>query len=100
MKQIQSDSFISPSVPLKNKPTFYLHFADLVMTCVRRILRTGFEQLSPQLAILQLSEITIDRERSAKVIDQFRPDTAFIVVGASLPIDVNRAPGDLKISWK
>lgn len=37
---------------------------------------------------------------SARVIDQFRPDTAFIVVGASLSTGVNRAPGDLKVSWK
>ena len=100
LKRIRPDPFMSPPAPLKDEPTFHLRFADLVMTRVRRALRAGFEQLSPQLAILQLSEITIDGGGSARVIDQFRPDTAFIVVGASLPTGVNRAPGDLKVSWK
>ncbi|KAJ5707371.1 hypothetical protein N7488_007172 [Penicillium malachiteum] len=70
------------------------------MTRVRHALRAGFEQLFPDLGILQLSEITIDGGESARIIDQFRPDAAFIVVGASLSTGVNRAPGDLKVSWK
>lgn len=47
----------------------------------------------------QLSEVTIDGRGSARIIDQFRPDAAFIIVGASLSTGVNRAPGDLN-SWK
>jgi hypothetical protein len=49
---------------------------------------------------MRLSEITIDGGGSARIIDQFRPDAAFIVVEASLSTGVNRAPGDLKVSWK
>lgn len=100
MKRIQPDPFMSPPAPLKDEPSFYLRFADLVMTRVRRTLRAGFEQLSPELVIPRLSEMTIDGGGSARIIDQFRPDTAFIVVGASLSIGINRAPGDLKVSWK
>lgn len=100
MKRIRPDPFMSPPAPLKDEPTFHLRFADLVMTRVRRALRAGFEQLSTQLGVLRLSEITIDGGGSARIIDQFRPDTAFIVVGASLSTGVNRAPGDLKVSWK
>lgn len=96
---IAADPFTSPPAPLRDEPAFHLRFSDLVMTRVRRALRAGFEQLAPVLAAQRLSEVTIDGGGSARVIDQFRPDTAFIVVGSSLT-GVNRAPGDLKVSWK
>ncbi|KAJ5808833.1 hypothetical protein N7474_010102 [Penicillium riverlandense] len=99
-KRIRPDPFTSPPAPLKDEATFHLRFSDLVMNRVRRALRAGFEQLSPQLATHRLSETTIDGGGSARIVDQFRPDAAFIVVGASLSTGVNRAPGDLKVSWK
>ncbi|KAI2834845.1 hypothetical protein CAN33_0055040 [Aspergillus niger] len=98
--QIRPDPFTSPPAPLRDEPTFHLRFSDLVMNRVRRGLRAGFEQLAPELQTRQLSVITIDGGGSARIIDQFRPDAAFIVVGASLTTGVNRAPGDLKVSWK
>jgi hypothetical protein len=89
---------MSLPAPLKDALTFHLRFADLVITRVRRALRVSFEQLSRELGILRLSEIIIDRGGSARIIDQFRADTAFIVVRASLSTCVNRAPRDLKVS--
>ncbi|PYI18514.1 hypothetical protein BO86DRAFT_389452 [Aspergillus japonicus CBS 114.51] len=70
------------------------------MSRLRRGLRAGFDQLAPKLQIRQLSVITIDGGGSARIINQFRPDAAFIVVGASLTTGANRAPGDWKVSWK
>ncbi|PYI35161.1 hypothetical protein BP00DRAFT_484208 [Aspergillus indologenus CBS 114.80] len=90
----------SPPTPLRDEHTFHLRFSDLVMSRLRLGLRAGFEQLAPELHIWQLSVITIDGGGSARIIDQFRPNAAFIVVGASLTTSVNRAPGDLKVSWK
>ncbi|KAE8151507.1 hypothetical protein BDV25DRAFT_171371 [Aspergillus avenaceus] len=98
--QIRPDPFTSPPAPLRDEPTFHLRFSDLIMNRVRRGLRAGFEQLAPELQTRQLSVITIDGGGSARIIDQFRPDTAFIVVGASLTTGVNRAPGDLKREYK
>ncbi|KAL2859133.1 uncharacterized protein BJX67DRAFT_59449 [Aspergillus lucknowensis] len=98
--QIRPDPFTSPPAPLRDEPTFHLRFSDLVMNRVRRGLRAGFEQLEPELRIRHLSKVTIDGGGSAQIINQFRPDAAFIVVGASLSTGVNRAPGDLKVSWK
>ncbi|KAL4733361.1 hypothetical protein BDV11DRAFT_200270 [Aspergillus similis] len=70
------------------------------MNWVRRGLRVGFEQLTPKLQIRQLSVVTIDGWESARIIEHFMPDAAYIVVGASLTAGVNRAFGDLKASWK
>jgi hypothetical protein len=66
----------------------------------RCALRAGFEQLARVLAAQRLWGVTIDGGGYTGVIDQFRTDTAFIVVGASLSIGVNKAPGNLKVSWK
>ena len=66
----------------------------------RCALRADFEQLAPVLAAQRLWEVTIDGGGYTRLIDQFRTDTAFIVVGASLSTGVNRAPGNLKVSWK
>lgn len=99
-KMIRPDPFTSPPAPIKDEATFHLRFADLAMTRVRRALRAGFQQLAPELRVRQLSATTIDGGGSARIIDQFRPDIAFIVVDASLSTGVNRAPGDLKVSWK
>ncbi|PYH96883.1 hypothetical protein BO71DRAFT_417476 [Aspergillus ellipticus CBS 707.79] len=76
--QIRPDPFTSPPAPLRDEPTFHLRFSDLVMNRVRRGLRVGFEQLAPELQTRQLSVITIDGGGSARIIDQFRPDAAFI----------------------
>ncbi|KAK9234130.1 hypothetical protein V1525DRAFT_79617 [Lipomyces kononenkoae] len=91
---------MSPPPPLKDEPTFHFRFSDLVMTRVRRALRAGFEELAPELGTRRLSEVTLDGGGSANTIGQFKPDTAFILVGVSLTTGANRAPGDLKVSWK
>jgi hypothetical protein len=74
---------MSLPAPLKDEPNFHLRFADLVMIRVRRSLRACFEYLFCELRILRLSKGTIDGGGLAGIIHQFRPDTAFIVVGAN-----------------
>lgn len=46
-------------------------------------LRAAFEQLAPELQLRQLSAVTLDGGGSAAIIDQYRPDTAFVVVGGN-----------------
>ncbi|KAE8375569.1 hypothetical protein BDV26DRAFT_299611 [Aspergillus bertholletiae] len=67
---------------------------------VRWSLRAAFEQLAPEFALRQLSPITFDGGSAADIIDLYRPDTAFVVVGGNPASCPNRAPGDLKVSWK
>lgn len=99
-KQIRADPFMSPPPPIRDEPTFHLRFSDLVLNRVRRALRAGFEQLAPELRPRRLSIVTLDGGGSARIVDQFRPDIAYVVSGASLTTGDNRAPGDLKVSWK
>ncbi|KGO76426.1 hypothetical protein PITC_073080 [Penicillium italicum] len=97
-KWIQSDPIASPPAAIRDEPHFQLRFAGLILPRIRRSLRAAFEQLASELATRRLSPVTFDGGSVAYVIDLFRPDTAFIAVGAASRS--NRAPGDLKVSWK
>ncbi|RAQ79518.1 hypothetical protein COH21_012819 [Aspergillus flavus] len=99
-KQIVSDPFRSPPAAIRDEPHFHLRFAELLQPRVRRALRAGFEELAPRLQQLNLVPITFDGGGSAAYIDQFRPDTAFVVMGGTYADSTNRAPGDMKVSWK
>ncbi|PYI10981.1 hypothetical protein BO78DRAFT_393498 [Aspergillus sclerotiicarbonarius CBS 121057] len=57
-------------------------------------------RFDPPVIPAQLSPITFDFGSAAALIDQFKPDTAYVVVGGNYTDDTNRAPGDLKVSWK
>ncbi|EDP49851.1 hypothetical protein KXW98_007105 [Aspergillus fumigatus] len=99
-KQIRPDPFPSPPAAIRDEPQFHLRFAEMVLPRVRRALRAGFEQLAPQLPARQLSQITFDGGSAAALLDQFKPDTAYVVVGGNYANSTNRGPGDLKVSWK
>jgi hypothetical protein len=99
-KQIQPDPIASPPAAIRDEPQFQLRFAELILPRMRRSLRAAFEQLTPELAARRLSPVTFDGGSAASIIDLFRPDTAFIAVGGSAASSPNRAPGDLKVSWK
>ncbi|PWY74452.1 hypothetical protein BO70DRAFT_364426 [Aspergillus heteromorphus CBS 117.55] len=99
-KQIASDPFRSPPAAIRDEPHFHLRFAELLLPRVRRALRAGFEELAPRLQQLSLVPITFDGGGSAAFIDQFRPDTAFVILGGTYADSTNRAPGDIKVSWK
>jgi hypothetical protein len=70
------------------------------MSRVRRALRAGFEHLAPELQARRLSPVTFDGGGAAALVDQFRPDTAYVVVGGDYATSANRGPGNLKVSWK
>ncbi|OQD78098.1 hypothetical protein PENANT_c089G00421 [Penicillium antarcticum] len=99
-KQIASDPFKSPPAAIRDEPHFHLRFAELLQPRIRRALRAGFEELAPQLQQLSLVPITFDGGGSAAYVDHFRPDTAFVTLGATYAVSTNRAPGDMKVSWK
>ncbi|GKZ38566.1 hypothetical protein AbraIFM66950_010849 [Aspergillus brasiliensis] len=73
-----------------------LNSKQIVSDPFRRALRAGFEELAPRLQQLNLVPITFDGGGSAAYVDQFRPDTAFVVVGGTYADSTNRAPGDMK----
>ncbi|OJZ90500.1 hypothetical protein ASPFODRAFT_424390 [Aspergillus luchuensis CBS 106.47] len=98
-RQIRRDPFLSPPASIRDEPYFHTRFAELVVPRIRRALRAGFEQLAPELPARRLSPVTFDGGSAADIIDQFHPDTAYVVVGSGTS-NANRAPGDLKVSWK
>lgn len=74
--------------------------SEYVFPRVRRALRTGFDRL---MAINQLNDLTpvsFDVGECAEVIDAFKPDTAYFAVALPAGTGPNRAPGDVKPSWK
>ncbi|ODM15764.1 hypothetical protein SI65_08998 [Aspergillus cristatus] len=99
-QQIQPDPFDFPPRPIRDEPMFTLRCSDLIFNRIRRALHATFQFLRPQLNVLRLSEVSLDGGSSAEIIDQFRPDIAFSVIGGSYATNPNRAPGDLKVSWK
>lgn len=90
----------SPAQPINTEPMFAVRFTTYIQSRLRRALRTSFQQLTPQIANLQLTPITIDIGDGARIIDNFRPDIAFFQAGSTLNTSPNRCPGDLKVSWK
>lgn len=80
-KQIIAEPFGSSPPAILDESQFHLRFGERVLPRIRRSLRAAFEQLAPELQQQQLSAVTLDGGSSAAIIDQFKPDTAFFVVG-------------------
>ncbi|KAJ9322391.1 hypothetical protein DTO027B5_128 [Paecilomyces variotii] len=82
---------ITAENPLRSK------ISELVLPRVRRALRAGFMHLGNQNGITPLS---FDVGEYARTIHQFKPDIAYFVDGLPEGSANNRAPGDIKPSWK
>jgi hypothetical protein len=91
---------MSPPAVTREKPQFHLHFAELLLPCIRHSLQAAFEQLAPVLVSQYLLPVTFNGGSAAEIIDQFQSDTTFRVVRGSTALSPNQAPGDLKVSWK
>lgn len=69
---------------------------------VRRSLRVTFRQLRATQQLGQKTPSSYDHGDMAQLIDNFKPDGAFFAVNAppATIVPRNRAPGDIKPSWK
>lgn len=74
--------------------------SEYVFPRVRRGLRAGFNHLAMLNQMTGLTNLSFDVGESAKVIDSFKPDTAYFAVDLPAGTSWNRAPGDIKPSWK
>lgn len=97
--QVQSAPFGTPPGPIRSEGAFQSYFYELVRPRIRRALRAGFEHLAP-LSERRLVSVTLDYGSQGMVINNFKPDTAFLSTSPDHPSSANRAPGDLKVSWK
>jgi hypothetical protein len=99
--QIRSDPMpTSPPPPIKDELLFHARFIEHIYPRIRRSLRAGFEQNTSLTATLNHEAVTFDGGSAATLLDQFKPDTAVIRSSDTLGTGDNRAPGDLKVSWK
>ncbi|KAK9235307.1 hypothetical protein V1525DRAFT_390612 [Lipomyces kononenkoae] len=74
--------------------------SEYVFPRVRRGLRAGFNHLTLLNQINGLTIVSFDVGESAMVIDSFKPDTAYFALELPAGTSWNRAPGDIKPSWK
>jgi hypothetical protein len=67
---------------------------------VRQALRAAFQHLATVGQMNGSTALKFGLGDFAKVIDGFRPDTAYFVSTLPSTTGPNRAPGDIKLSWK
>ncbi|EFW22733.1 conserved hypothetical protein [Coccidioides posadasii str. Silveira] len=67
---------------------------------MRRALRAAFDHLGLANQLNGLTPVSFDVGESAEIIDGFKPDTAYFEVALPAGTGPNRAPGDIKPSWK
>lgn len=74
-------------------------FYEFVRNRVRRAVRIGFEHLSP-LSERRLVNVNLGYGAQGRIGDNFKPNTAFVSDNPEDPNPVNRAPGDIQVSWE
>ncbi|PYI09803.1 hypothetical protein BO78DRAFT_394685 [Aspergillus sclerotiicarbonarius CBS 121057] len=89
----------TPPKAISDEPLFHLRFQEYIAPRVRRGLRETFGQDQNQ-QLAHLTPVTIDGGTSAIIRDLFKPDLAIRRTQDMLGAGANRAPGDLKVSWK
>lgn len=100
LQQVQIASEPMPNSPpqsINTEPMFAVRFTTYIQSRLRRALRAGFQHLASQLDNLHLTPIAVDIGDAAQIINNFRPDIAFIRAGSTLNFSPNRCPGDLKV---
>lgn len=97
--EVERFPFGTPPRPIRSEGAFQAYFCEFVRIRVRRALRVGFEHLSP-LSERQLVKVTLEYGTQGRIDDNFKPNTAFVLDNPEDPNPVNRAPGDIRVSWK
>lgn len=90
----------SPPSAITSENSLRSKISEYVFPRVRRGLRAGFNSLTAMNQMNGLTSVSIDVGESAKLIDNFKPDTAYFAIALPAGTSWNRAPGDIKPSWK
>ncbi|PYI09834.1 hypothetical protein BO78DRAFT_307386 [Aspergillus sclerotiicarbonarius CBS 121057] len=97
---ITPQPFMSPPAAIRDEALLQMRWADMIQPRLRRALRASFEQLAAAVQAGQLTPIQYDGGSTAELVNNFKPDTAFVVLGSDYATSPNRGPGDMKVSWK
>ncbi|KAJ9318168.1 hypothetical protein DTO271D3_1425 [Paecilomyces variotii] len=78
----------------------HAHISEIIRPRIRRSLRIAFAFLANHGQINGRTEMSFDAGETALTINNFTPDTAYFDIWAAPATAPNRAPGDIKPSWK
>ncbi|KAE8400504.1 hypothetical protein BDV37DRAFT_257340 [Aspergillus pseudonomiae] len=96
------DREVMPTPPreVRNEEQVRTQFKCYLDGRVRHALRVSFPELIKRNQLGNRVIISFDEGTRAKIPDQFIPDTAYFEPRLPEPTRSNRAPGDIKTSWK
>ena len=98
--RIERETMPTPPRDVRNEEQVKTQFRAYLDTRVRRALRVTFPELIARNQLGNRAVISFDEGTRAKLPDQFKPDTAYFEPQLPEPTRPNRAPGDIKPSWK
>lgn len=98
--RILHDPMPTPPRPIRNEELFKTQFKCFLDGRIRRSFRACFPVLVEQNLLGNRAVISFDKGTLAKIIDKFVPDTAYFEPDLPETSRPNRAPGELKPSWK
>lgn len=92
---------ISPPPGITSETVLRARVVEYLQSRLRRSLRVGFDRLIAMNRLGNRTPVTYDDGDMARMIQNFRPDTAYYPRHLLIRDQrVNRAPGDVKPSWK
>jgi hypothetical protein len=90
----------SPPGGINSEPALQNRVHALLQPRVRRSLRDGFNHLQNTNNLGSKTVVTYDNGSLAAMINNYKPDTAYLQPNLPSTTRPNRAPGDIKPSWK
>ncbi|KAL2819102.1 hypothetical protein BJX63DRAFT_428762 [Aspergillus granulosus] len=90
----------SPVRAITSENSLRSKISEYVIPRVRRGLRAGFNFLATMNQMNGLTKVSLDVGESAMVTERLKPDTAYFVLALPAGTSCNRAPDDIKPSWK
>ncbi|ODH12613.1 hypothetical protein ACO22_08094, partial [Paracoccidioides brasiliensis] len=90
----------SPPRPITAENVLQAQICEILRPRIRRSLRVGFSFLANNGGMQGRTELCFDVGEAARAIENYKPDTAYFDIHAAPATAPNRAPGDVKPSWK
>ncbi|ODH12710.1 hypothetical protein ACO22_07992 [Paracoccidioides brasiliensis] len=91
---------VSPPRPITAENVLQAQICEILRPRIRRSLRVGFSFLANNGGMQGRTELCFDVGEAARAIENYKPDTAYFDIHAAPATAPNRAPGDVKPSWK
>lgn len=97
---IPAEGMPTPSRPVRNEEQIKTQFKCYLDGRVRRSFRATFAELRAKNILGNRAIISFDEGTRAQILEKFQPDIAYFDITLRESTRENRAPGDIKPSWK